>query len=152
MHCDPTTDWPTAAAEVLTTVFPDLVAETSNSGLTARQTFEQGIDSEEPVKPSLAKSSNEERHQERRGKSDDHAKYQDGAAAARAGTSGRILTSRVLVDLIYLLCNDEAAIAHSKKKKTPKASKEGSSMAPYMWAALVFAILAVLNAVFSSHS
>uniref|UniRef100_A0AAV1VM03 Uncharacterized protein n=1 Tax=Peronospora matthiolae TaxID=2874970 RepID=A0AAV1VM03_9STRA len=129
MHCDPTANWPTAAAEALTSAFPDLEAEVSDRGLTARQTFEQGIDSEEPVKPSLAKSSVEEQRQGRRGKGDDDEKYQGGAAAARA-----------------------AAIAHSKKKKIPKPSDEGSSMAPYMWIALVFAILAVLNAVFSSYS
>lgn len=45
--------------------------------------------------------------------------------------------------------NNAAAIAHSKKKVS-KSSKESSGMAPYIWVALIFAILAVLNAMFSS--
>ncbi|KAL3673475.1 hypothetical protein V7S43_001185 [Phytophthora oleae] len=123
MHCDPTANWPTAAAETLTAAFPDLITEVSNNGLTAQQTFEQDIDAEEPVEKSPVKSL---KKGGRRGKGEDDETYQDNTAAARA-----------------------AAIAHSKKKVS-KSSKEGNGMAPYMWVALVFAILAVLNALFSS--
>jgi hypothetical protein len=85
MHCDPTANWPTAAAEALTTAFPDLIAEVNNSGLTAQQTFEQDIDAEEPAQDkSPAKSS---KKGGRRGKGDDDDQYQDNTAAARAGAS-----------------------------------------------------------------
>ncbi|ETL87363.1 hypothetical protein, variant [Phytophthora nicotianae] len=124
MHCDPTANWPSAAAETLTTAFPDLIAEVNNNGVTAQQTFEQDIDAEDPVKESPVKSS---KKGGRRGKGADDELYQDNTAAARA-----------------------AAIAHAKKKVSNKSSKESSGMAPYMWVALIFALLAVLNAMFSS--
>ncbi|KAG6969591.1 hypothetical protein JG688_00005245 [Phytophthora aleatoria] len=123
MHCDPTANWPTTAAETLTTAFPDLIAEVNNNGLTAQQTFEQDIDAEDPVEESPVKAS---KKGGRRGKGADDELYQDNTAAARA-----------------------AAIAHSKKKVS-KSTKESSGMAPYMWIALIFAILAALNAMFSS--
>ncbi|KAI9995471.1 hypothetical protein PInf_012536 [Phytophthora infestans] len=123
MHCDPTTNWPTAAAEVLTTAFPDLISEENKNGLTAQQTFEQDIDAEDPVEESAVKPS---KKGGRRGKGADDEMYQDKTAAARA-----------------------AAIAHAKKKVS-KNTKEGSGMAPYMWVALIFAILAALNAMFST--
>ncbi|CAH0489396.1 unnamed protein product [Peronospora farinosa] len=127
MHCDPTANWPTAAAEALTTAFPNLITEVSSIGLTAQQTFEQDIDSEEPEKSSLAEPSKKGGLCPRRhGKGEHDEQYQDNTAAARA-----------------------AAIAHSKKQVS-KSTKEGSGMAPYMWVALIFAILAVLNAIFSS--
>ncbi|KAG7392475.1 hypothetical protein PHYPSEUDO_000163 [Phytophthora pseudosyringae] len=123
MHCDPTVTWPSAAAEALTTAFPDLIAGVNSNGLTAQETFEQDIDAEESVEISPVKSS---KKGGRRGKGGDDEQYQDNTAAARA-----------------------AAIAHAKKKVS-KSSKEGSGMAPYMWVALIFAILAVLNAMFST--
>lgn len=84
MHCDPTANWPTAAAEALTTAFPDLIAVVSNSGLTAQQTFEQDIDAEEPVEDTSAAKSSKKGG--RRGKDGDDEQYQDNTAAARAGT------------------------------------------------------------------
>ncbi|KAL4152085.1 hypothetical protein PRNP1_009020 [Phytophthora ramorum] len=107
MHCDPTANWPTAAAEVLTTAFTDLIAEVSNNGLTAQQTFEQDIDADEPVEDkSPAKSS---KKGGRRGKGDNDVQFLENTAAARA-----------------------AAIAHSKKKVS-KTGKDGNSgMAPYI--------------------
>ena len=87
MHCDPTSNWPTAAAEALITAFPNLITEVSNIGLTAQQTFEQDIDSEEPGKSSPAKSSKKSGLRSgRHGKGERDEQYQDNAAAARAGT------------------------------------------------------------------
>lgn len=84
MHCDSSGNWPSAAAETLTTAFPDLIAEVNNNGLTAQQTFEQDIDAEEPVEDkSPAKSS---KKSGRRGKGDDEEQFQENTAAARAGT------------------------------------------------------------------
>ncbi|CAH0517988.1 unnamed protein product [Peronospora belbahrii] len=127
MHCDPTANWPTAAAEILTTAFPDLIAEVSNIGLTAQETFEQDIDSEVPVELSPVKSSKKGGIRPVRcGKGEDDEQYQDNIAAARA-----------------------AAIAHSRKQVS-KSTEEGSTMTPYIWVAIIFAVLAVLNAMFLS--
>ncbi|KAF4323670.1 hypothetical protein BBO99_00001459 [Phytophthora kernoviae] len=124
MHCDPTASWPTTAAEALTTAFPDLLAEVNNNGLTAQQIFEQGIDTEEPVEDKIASSLSKKGV--RRGKAANDEEFQEISAAARA-----------------------AAIAHSKK--VSKGSREGSNgMVPYIWVALLFAVLAVLNALLST--
>ncbi|RLN38268.1 hypothetical protein BBJ28_00017343 [Nothophytophthora sp. Chile5] len=127
MHCDPDAAWPTAAAEALTNAFPDLLTDANKNGLTAQQTFEQAIDAEEPVedKPP-AKSS---KKSGRRGKARTNEDVLDNTAAARA-----------------------AAIAHSKKKSSKGSQEGGTSMAPYMWVALIFAVLAMLNALLSSSS
>ncbi|GMF18198.1 unnamed protein product [Phytophthora lilii] len=85
MHCDPTAPWPTAAAEALTTAFPDLIAEVNNNGLTAQQTFEQDIDAEDPVEDQSPSKSLKKGG--RRGKGDDDEQFQDNTAAARAGTT-----------------------------------------------------------------
>lgn len=122
MHCDPTANWPTPAVEALTTAFPDLITEVNNNGLTAQQTFEQDIDTEEAVTDKSPATSLKKAG--RRG--NDNDQFQDNTAAARA-----------------------AAIAHSKKKVS-KSPKESSGMAPYVWVALIFAILAILSTVFSS--
>ncbi|TDH65062.1 uncharacterized protein CCR75_002145 [Bremia lactucae] len=122
MHCDPTANWPTAAAEILTTAFPDLIAEVNNNGLTARQTFEQDIDAEDPVEEAPVKS---------------FAKINRRSKDKGESIHGNTLAARA------------AAIAHSRKKVVP-ISKQGTSMAPYVWAALIFAVVAVLSALLST--
>ncbi|CEG36223.1 Histone H3 (Lys9) methyltransferase SUV39H1/Clr4, required for transcriptional silencing [Plasmopara halstedii] len=119
MHCDPSANWPTAAANLLVTAFPDLKDGVNNRGLTAQQIFEHDIDTEDPVE---VKSNTQK---DCRSKSNDDELYQYNTEAVRA-----------------------AAIAHSKKKTTKKITKEGSGIALYMWIAVLLAIIAIWYAMY----
>lgn len=81
MHCDAQSVWPTEIANVLVNAFPDLSSDVNKNDLTARQTFEQGIDSEESTteKKVVKQEPNVESQ-------DSVDAYRDNAAAARAGT------------------------------------------------------------------
>lgn len=82
MHCDAQSVWPTEIANALVEAFPDLATEVNKTELTAQQTFEQGIDSEEPA--SEKKAAKQEAAAVESQVAEDA--YRDNAAAARAGT------------------------------------------------------------------
>lgn len=124
MHCNPITNWPSPAATVLATAFPDLITEVNKNGLTAQQTFEQDIDAEEPLQEAV---NNVNKKNDRRTTTKEEEMYQNNTETARA-----------------------AAIAHSKKKMIKKSTKEGTSMALYVSIALLFAILAIGYAMFAT--
>jgi hypothetical protein len=89
MHCDTSAKWPTEAAEALIKAFPQLENETNKTGLTAQQTFEQGVDSEEPAKTANEETAPSKGLQKRgRAAADEKTaeQYQESASAARAGT------------------------------------------------------------------
>lgn len=91
MHCDTSAVWPTAAARALLDAFPDLAADVNKSGRTAQETFEQGIDAEEPAEaaptPAAASSSHKSKRDQQLGGASDGVI--DNAAAARAGALGQ---------------------------------------------------------------
>ncbi|KAI9910309.1 hypothetical protein PsorP6_010082 [Peronosclerospora sorghi] len=70
-------------------------------------------------------------------------------------SSGQTVMHLATVLPIYILCltcfyaTNVAAIAHSKKRVV-KNSKETTGIARYWWVAMVFAIIAVLIALFSA--
>lgn len=82
MHCDAQSVWPTEIANALVDAFPDLATEVNKNELTSQQTFEQGIDSEDPA--TEKKTAKQEAAAVESQESTDA--YRDNAAAARAGT------------------------------------------------------------------
>uniref|UniRef100_K3W7B9 Uncharacterized protein n=1 Tax=Globisporangium ultimum (strain ATCC 200006 / CBS 805.95 / DAOM BR144) TaxID=431595 RepID=K3W7B9_GLOUD len=110
MHCDTSATWPTAAAQALLAAFPDLAGEVNKNGLTAQQTFDQGIDAEEPAaaKEEDAKASASSSQKTKRDQSGAaNEEFLETAAAARA-----------------------AAIARTKKKANKQAQAGSGGLSP----------------------
>ncbi|KAJ0396820.1 hypothetical protein P43SY_006597 [Pythium insidiosum] len=119
MHCDPGASWPTAAANALLKIFPQLETEQNEKGLTAQQLFDQGVDSEDPIEsgsPAPVEASKGPQKRSRGVDTKDAEEYQENAANARA-----------------------AAIARTKKKAS-KHGQEGSSL----WVKLLLLALVLL--------
>ncbi|GAB9471073.1 Dead deah box rna [Globisporangium polare] len=126
MHCETSSAWPTAAASALLAAFPDLETDVNKSGLTAQQTFDQGIDAEESAagKPDQGAHSGAASDKIIKRNQLGSEEFVDNAAAARA-----------------------AAIARTKKKSAKQTQANGGGLSPYAWAAILLAVLAVVYSV-----
>jgi hypothetical protein len=94
MHCDTSASWPTEAAQALSRAFPEIVTEVNRNGQTAQQTFEGGVDVEEPAVSAPVErstSSSKPAKGKRLNKAEAAQEFQEKAAAAR---NGMCLTTR----------------------------------------------------------
>jgi hypothetical protein len=161
MHCDTSATWPTAAAQALLAAFPDLAGEVNKNGLTAQQTFDQGIDAEEPAaaKEEDAKASASSSQKTKRDQSGAaNEEFLETAAAARAGTSF-YLNDLCMFALLEVQAHTEktifwifgiAAIARTKKKANKQAQAGSGGLSPAVWIAILLALLAVIYSVLFS--
>lgn len=153
MHCETSSAWPTAAASALLAAFPDLETDVNKSGLTAQQTFDQGIDAEESAagKPDQGAHSGAASDKIIKRNQLGSEEFVDNAAAARAGKECSYVLDVcqcLLVTQRFTECHQcAAAIARTKKKSAKQTQANGGGLSPYAWAAILLAVLAVVYSV-----
>lgn len=153
MHCDTSASWPTAAAQALSRAFPEIVTEVNKNNQTAQQTFEGGVDAEEPAVSTPDErpaASSKPAKGKRLNKAEAAQEFQEKAAAARNGKCCTLVLKQAGCSCCGV--HHAAAIAATKKKASKHLEGANGAPGPLVWLAIVLAVLAALYAVFAPGS